>query len=83
MPDGMLLASIQEVLGFLHIRQNPCTPMPCEAGKPHARYVIVTRSDESWHVEHHAVTYDWEAAARLAEENRRPDWAAWLRTGRA
>ena len=54
-----------------------------EAGSPHARYVIVTRSGENWHVEHHAVTYDWEAAARLAEENRRPDWAAWLRTGRA
>jgi hypothetical protein len=34
-------------------------------------------------MEHHAVTYNWEAAARLAEENGRPDWGAWLRTGRA
>jgi len=54
-----------------------------EAGSPHARYAIVTRSDDNWKVEHLAIAYDWESAARLAERNGRPDWAAWLRTGRA
>jgi hypothetical protein len=28
-----------------------------------------------------AVTYDWEAAARLAEQRARPDWVRALRTG--
>ncbi len=82
MSDGMLLVNPGSVGLPAYSAESP-HPHAMEAGSPHARYVIVTRSDESWHVEHHAVTYDWEAAARLAEENRRPDWAAWLRTGRA
>ena len=54
-----------------------------EAGSPHARYAIITRTAVSWQVEHHAVIYDWESAAQLADRNQRPDWGAWLRTGRA
>lgn len=30
-----------------------------------------------------ALPYDWHAAARTALENGRPDWAEWIRTGRA
>ena len=26
-----------------------------------------------WHVENLAVTYEWEKAARVAEQNKRPD----------
>ena len=58
-------------------------PHAMEAGGPPARYAIVTRSGDAWQVEHRAVVYDWETAAQLAECNGRPDWAAWLRTGRA
>jgi hypothetical protein len=54
-----------------------------EAGSPHARYAIVTRAGSNWQVEHHAVLYDWNAAAEIASSNHRPDWAYWLRTGRA
>jgi hypothetical protein len=54
-----------------------------ETGTPHARYSIVSRNEEGWRVENIAVPYDWEAAAAAAVENGRPDWAEWLRTGRA
>ena len=30
-----------------------------------------------------SLPYDFESAAKLAEKNNRPDWAEWLRTGRA
>jgi hypothetical protein len=32
-------------------------------------------------VEFFAVAYDWDAAARLAEQRDRPDWVRALRTG--
>jgi hypothetical protein len=32
-------------------------------------------------VEFFAVAYDWNAAARLAEQRDRPDWVRALRTG--
>ena len=82
MPDGMLLVNPGSV-GLPAYSAGSPHPHAMEAGSPHARYVVITRSGESWQVEHHAVTYNWEAAARLAEENGRPDWGAWLRTGRA
>lgn len=53
-----------------------------ENGSPHARYALVERSPQGWHVEHRAVAYDWEQAAQRAEANGRPDWADALRTGR-
>ena len=53
-----------------------------ENGSPHARYAIVERRPLGWHVQQHAVPYDWEAQARVAAEHARPDWAHALRTGR-
>jgi putative phosphoesterase len=82
MPDGTLLVNPGSVGLPAYSAESP-QPHVMEAGSPHARYVIVNRSGENWHVEHHAVIYNWEAAAGLAEENGRPDWGAWLRTGRA
>lgn len=52
-----------------------------ESGAPHARFAVVTLT-ERVAIEHHAVAYDWEQAARRAEANGRPDWAHPLRTGR-
>jgi predicted phosphodiesterase len=82
MPDSMLVVNPGSVGLPAYTEESP-HPHAMEAGSPHARYAIVTRSGDSWQVEHHAVVYDWEAAAQLAERNGRPDWAAWLRTGRA
>jgi hypothetical protein len=53
-----------------------------ENGTPHARYALLTRRAGNWQVEHRAVPYDWEAAARLAETHGRGDWADALRSGR-
>ena len=54
-----------------------------EAGSPHARYAIVDDASGRWEVEFLTVEYDWEASARIAEVNGRPDVARQLRTGRA
>lgn len=53
-----------------------------ELGSPHARYAVLERTATGWDVELAMVEYDWEAAARLAEANARPEWAHALRTGR-
>ena len=58
-------------------------PHAMESGSPHARYAVLEETDAGWRVEQVAVPYDWEAAASAAERNDRPDWAEWLRTGRA
>jgi predicted phosphodiesterase len=57
-------------------------PHVVENGSPHARWALAERRGGGWQLEFHAVAYDWEAAARQAEANGRPDWADALRTGR-
>jgi predicted phosphodiesterase len=52
-----------------------------ELGSPHARYAIAERVGERWTIDFVAVPYDWEAAARLAAQRGRPDWARALRSG--
>ncbi len=56
-------------------------PHTVEVGSPHARYAIAERSAGTWTVEFIAVPYDWETAARLAQERGREDWVRALRTG--
>lgn len=51
-----------------------------ESGAPHARFAIVDMTDVVT-VEHYAIAYDWEHAARQAKANGRADWAHALRTG--
>lgn len=58
-------------------------PHAMQAGSPHARYMIVKNVSGSWVCEPVCVAYNWEAAANLAAERGRDDWAMWLRTGRA
>jgi putative phosphoesterase len=82
MPKGKLLVNPGSVGLPAYTGESPY-PHAMEAGSPHARYAILTRSGDTWQVDHRAVIYDWEAAACLAESNGRPDWSAWLRTGRA
>jgi predicted phosphodiesterase len=52
-----------------------------ETGAPHARYAILTRRDQAWTVQHLAIEYDWERAARRAADLGEPAWAHALRTG--
>jgi len=54
-----------------------------EAGSPHARYALLTRDTEGWHIEQVLVPYPWKEAAARARRNGRPDWAEWIETGRA
>jgi len=52
-----------------------------ENGSPHARYALLDQVADGWRASFEAVEYDWDAAARLAAANRRPDWAHALATG--
>ncbi len=53
-----------------------------EAGSPHARYAIIDRLARGWAVGLHAVPYDFEVAARQAEQAGRDAVAYSVRTGR-
>jgi|SRR5579871_113815 predicted phosphodiesterase len=54
-----------------------------EAGSPHARYAILTKTDnQGWRAELVAIPYDWAAAAQVAREHGREDVARALLTGR-
>ena len=57
-------------------------PHVMEAGSPHARYAVVDDVTGRWEVDFRTVGYDWEQAARIAEDNGRPDVTHALRTGR-
>lgn len=52
-----------------------------ETGAPHARYALLDESGGEWSVQHIALRYDHERAARRAEANGAPQWAHALRTG--
>lgn len=56
-------------------------PHAMSSGSPHARYTVVTPADGGWRATPVQVDYDWSAAAAMARDNGRPDWAHWLRTG--
>jgi len=60
---------------------NHPIPHTVEIGSPHARYALVEESAGGWIAELIAVPYDWEAAARIAARQARPDWVRALRTG--
>ncbi|ERL54552.1 Ser/Thr protein phosphatase family protein [Psychrobacter aquaticus CMS 56] len=53
---------------------------------PHANYALIsyveTQQGKRWQTEHINVAYDHEAAATLALQNGREDWAFALKTGR-
>lgn len=52
-----------------------------ESGAPHARYAVLEKTVGGWQVDLRAVPYDHLAQARVAESNRRPDWAQALTAG--
>jgi len=82
LPDGRLIVNPGSV-GLAAYTDDLPFPHAMEAGSPHARYSIVSKTDTGWLVENIAVPYDWETAARMALHAGRPDWAEWLKRGRA
>jgi predicted phosphodiesterase len=82
LPDRRLIVNPGSV-GIPAYTEDLPHPHAMEAGSPHARYAILTRSLESWMVEQVAVPYAWEAAAAVARRNGRADRARWIETGRA
>lgn len=58
-------------------------PHCIECGSPHARYALCERRAGRWSAALLAVDYDWDAAAARALQRGMPDWAGWLRSGRA
>jgi predicted phosphodiesterase len=85
-PRALQVGSVQTVVnpgsvGLPAYTQEEPVPHVMLAGSPHARYAMVTRLAAGWRVEHVAVPYDWDEAARVARANGRPDWSEWLSTG--
>lgn len=81
LPDGRLVINPGSV-GIPAYTDKLPVPHAMEAGSPHARYAILTQTVAGASVEHIALAYDWNAAARTAEANGRPDYVPWLLTGR-
>jgi predicted phosphodiesterase len=79
-PSGPLVVNPGSI-GLPAYRHDTPWPHCMESGSPHARYAVVQRLNRGWRVEHRAVLYDWEAAAKCAHDVGRPDWAHQLRTG--
>jgi putative phosphoesterase len=82
LPDERLVVNPGSV-GLPAYTEETGHPHWMEAGSPHARYCLLERGQRGWRVEHIGVPYDSERAAREATAHDRPDWAAWLRSGRA
>jgi len=81
LPTGALVVNPGSV-GWPAYADDEPHPHVMEAGSPHARYALVDDAAGSWEVDFRSVDYDWEQAARVAEDNGRLDVARALRTGR-
>ena len=80
LPDGRTVLNPGSV-GLPAYTDDLPHPHTMEAGSPLARYAIIEQDHRGWLVAERAVPYDWQAAARVAEQNGRPDWAEAIRTG--
>jgi predicted phosphodiesterase len=78
--DGRLVVNPGSV-GLQGFDDDHGHPHVVETRAPHARYALLERLPAGWAASLRAVAYDWEAAARRADRERRPDWADALRTG--
>jgi predicted phosphodiesterase len=81
LPSGALVVNPGSV-GWPAYADDDPYPHVMEAGTPHARYAIVDDTSGTWQAVFHAVDYDWQRAAQIAERNGRSDVAHSLRTGR-
>jgi len=72
-PGSVGLQAYEDELPVKHKMQN---------NTPDAAYSILSIEDNQYSVEQIRVAYDYEKAAKKAEENGRKDWAYALRTGK-
>jgi diadenosine tetraphosphatase ApaH/serine/threonine PP2A family protein phosphatase len=81
LPDGRLVVNPGSV-GIPAYDDDHPYPHVMEAGSPHARYAVLTRTSGGWNVEQIALIYPWNQAAEVARRLNRPDRAHWIETGR-
>jgi predicted phosphodiesterase len=67
------LPAYDDDLPIFHVMENHT---------PDAQYTILDFSEYRLKIDQKFIPYEFEAAAQLAENNSRKDWAKWLRTGR-
>lgn len=72
-PGSVGLQAYEDELPIKHKMQNHT---------PDAAYTILTVEENQYSIEQVRVAYDYEKAARKAEDNGREDWAYALRTGK-
>lgn len=80
--SGAVLVVNPGSVGMPGYRDGGPVPHVIEAGSPLARYAIVERRRQGWSAALHAVPYDYEVAARQAEDWGFPGIASAVRTGR-
>jgi predicted phosphodiesterase len=78
--DGRLIVNPGSV-GSPGFRDVDPFPHVVEAGLPDARYAILQRTGDHWHVTFRHVPYDHDAMAVLARRNGQPELARALATG--
>lgn len=80
--DGRLVVNPGSVGLPAYTADDP-HPHAMESGTSHARWAILERTAAGWNVDLRATAYDTAPAVAAARKNGRPDWAAWIETGRA
>ena len=81
LPDGKIIVNPGSV-GLPAYTDFMPFPHKMQAGTPHARYCIISKTENDHRIENISVKYDWDTASKTAETNGRPDWAVWLKTGK-
>lgn len=71
-PGSVGLQAYDDDIPFFHKIEN---------GNPYARYTVFYEHKNKFKIVQVTLPYDFEKAAKKAENNNRPDWARWLRTG--
>ncbi|WP_342562211.1 metallophosphoesterase family protein [Paenibacillus sp. FSL R7-0345] len=82
LPDGKWIVNAGSVGLPAYFEDTP-HPHYMESKTPHAKYVIVSRNDQSWVLENILLPYDYELAAQRADQNDREDYSYAIRYGRA
>lgn len=72
LPDGRLIVNPGSV-GLQAYDDDLPYYHRMESGSPHARYALVSGSEYNWSVEFKQLSYDWDAAAKIAARNNRLD----------
>lgn len=82
LPDGKLIVNPGSV-GLPAYYEEVPHPHFMESKTPHAKYLTVSRKDDSLLIEHILLPYNYELAAHRAEQNGRKDYSYAIRYGRA